>query len=68
MKGFFQGLPPVFGSNRIQFQASSVVSEKAYIRPILLALFHYVNVLIKVLILLFPQMSTVYSKIVQVWP
>lgn len=62
----FQGLPPVPSSNRILFQAPAVVSEKVYIQPALVALFHNVNVLLKALTLLFTQISTVLWKIVQV--
>ena len=54
----FQGLPPVFGSNHILFQAPAVASKKVYIPLALKELFHNVNVLVKELTLLFTQFST----------
>ena len=39
-KRSFQELPSVLSSHRIPFQAPAVVSEKVYISPALVALFH----------------------------
>ena len=63
---YILGLSSVFGSHCILFQVPKVVSEKVYILPALVVLFHYVTVLMKALILLFTQISTVLWKIVQV--
>ena len=52
MKGLFRDF-------LLCFQAPAVVSKKVYIPSALVALFHNVNVLIKALILLFTQISTV---------
>lgn len=54
----FQGLPPVLGSHCIPFQAPAVVSEKVYIPPALVSLFHNANVLVEVITLLFTQISS----------
>ena len=59
----FQKLPPVLGSHRILFKAPAVVSKKFDIPPSLVALFHNANILVKALILLFIQISTVLWKI-----
>ena len=64
----FQGLPSVLGSHCILFQVPAIVSEKVYIPPALVAFFNNADVLVKALILLFTQISTVLWKIVQVWP
>ena len=50
----FQELPPVLSNDRILFQAPVVISEKVYIPPALVALFHNPNVSLKALTLLFP--------------
>ena len=66
-KRFFQGLPPVLGSHHIPFEVTAVVSKKVYIPQPLIVFFHNVNVLVKVLTLLFNQISTILWKIIQVW-
>ena len=48
-----QGLPIVLGSYRISFQAPAVFSEKVYILPAWVVIFHNANVLVKALRLLF---------------
>ena len=62
----FQGLLPVLDKHGIPFEAPAVVSEKVYIPPALVVLFHNTNVLVKALTLLFTQISIVLWKIVQV--
>ena len=63
----FQELSPVFGSHWIPFQAPVVISKKVYIPPVLVELFHNVNVSVKARTLLSTQISTVLWKIVQEW-
>ena len=53
-------------SSYLKHQQESV--RKVYIPPDLVALFHNTNILVKAIILLFTQISTVLCKIVQVWP
>ena len=65
-KRSFQDLHPMCGSHRIMSQAPAVVNEKVYISPALVALFHYANVWVKALTLLFTKTSTVLWKIIQV--
>ena len=58
----FQGFLPLLSSHHILFQVPAVVSEKVYIPPALVALFHIADVLVKALILLFTQIFTVLWK------
>ena len=59
MKGLFPDLPPALDRYCILFQAPAVVSEKVYIPPAFVALFHNTNDLVKELIQLFTQIFTV---------
>ena len=65
-KRSFQRFPLMLGSHHILFKAPAVVSDEVYIPSALVVLFHYANVLVKALTLLFTQISTVVWKIVQV--
>ena len=56
----------MLSSHHILFQAPAVISENIYIPLAFVVVLHNVNVLVKVLTLLFLQISTVLSKIVQV--
>ena len=56
----------MLGSHHNLFQPPALVSEKVYIPPALVTLFHNLDVLRKALILFFIQISTVRGKIIQV--
>ena len=66
-KRSFEGLPPVLSSHHFLFQVPAVVSENVYFSSVLEALFPNVNILVKVVILLLTQISTVLWKIIKVW-
>ena len=60
----FQRLLPILGCHRISFQApDQQLSARKFV-----ALFHNANVLVKALIMIFTQISTVLWKLVQMWP
>ena len=54
-EGSFQGLSSVLDSHHILFQTPAVVSEKVYIPPAMEAFFHYANVLVTALTLIFAE-------------